>query len=131
MITAAPSSLSVEHSKVTLLALCIFAVACSISSIASLSLSLTSEMVHGHVGSVDVLRQVWKILESEGPKIGLLLNPSKCEWSWLNHNKADQCPIDGVDQELVSTAKKFMKNLADFEDTQVGLYLLVHFMRTI
>src|SRR5690349_6537695 len=44
-----------------------------------------------------------------------------------------------VDKELIVTAKKFMKDVADFEDTQIGMYLLrisfgivraVHFMRT-
>ena len=118
----------------------------------------------GIVGSVELLQKAWKLLESEGPKIGLFLNPAKCEWSWLNPAKPDPCPIPGVelvptdkitmlgvplgsnefvskyvDQELVAAAKKFMKELSDFEDTQIGLYLLrisfgivraVHFMRT-
>jgi len=121
-------------------------------------------MMEGSVGSVELLQKVWKLLESEGPKIGLFLNPAKCEWSWLNPAKPDPCPIPGVelvptdkitmlgvplgsnefvskyvDQELVAAAKKFMKELSDFEDTQIGLYLLrisfgivraVHFMRT-
>ena len=37
--------------------------------------------------------------KSRGPELGLYLNPSKCEWSWLDSNCAKPCPIQisGVD----------------------------------
>jgi hypothetical protein len=38
----------------------------------------------GIVGSPELLFKVWDILKTEGPPLGLQLNPTKCEWSWLN-----------------------------------------------
>ena len=35
----------------------------------------------GIVGPTDLLLKVWEILKVEGPAIGLILNPAKCEWS--------------------------------------------------
>ena len=38
----------------------------------------------GIIGDVSLLKKVWELLKSRGPELGLYLNPSKCEWSWLN-----------------------------------------------
>ena len=38
----------------------------------------------GIVGPTDLLLKVWEILKAEGPPLGLVLNPTKCEWSWLD-----------------------------------------------
>ena len=38
----------------------------------------------GIVGDVELLKKVWELLQSRGPELGLHLNPSKCEWSWLD-----------------------------------------------
>jgi hypothetical protein len=45
--------------------------------------------------------KVWEILKSRGPALGLHLNPSKCEWSWLDPTCTSPCPIklDGVSEE--------------------------------
>ena len=39
--------------------------------------------------------------DSRGPALGLHLNPSKCEWSWLDESCDLPCPIqlDGVREE--------------------------------
>ena len=52
----------------------------------------------GIIGDVDLLLKVWNMLQSRGPQLGLHLNPSKCEWSWLDPLRTDPCPIklDGV-----------------------------------
>ena len=33
------------------------------------------------------------LLLEESPKLGLELNPAKCEWSWLNPDCTQPCPI--------------------------------------
>jgi len=43
----------------------------------------------GIVGDVDLLLKVWDLIKSRGPELGLHLNPSKCEWSWLDAS----CPL--------------------------------------
>ena len=55
----------------------------------------------GIVGNVELLQKVWKILQDRGPELGLILNPAKCEWSWLNPSCKDACPIklEGVADE--------------------------------
>jgi hypothetical protein len=55
----------------------------------------------GIVGDVDLLKKVWEILKTRGPERGLHLNPSKCEWSWLDPDCTLPCPIrlDGVSEE--------------------------------
>ena len=55
----------------------------------------------GIIGDVELLKKVWKILQERGPELGLNLNPSKCEWSWLDPNCTLPCPIrlDGVNEE--------------------------------
>src|SRR4051794_37792205 len=44
-------------------------------------------------GSPALLQQVWDILSLKGPPIGLHLNPSKCEWTWLDRFCSDACPL--------------------------------------
>src|SRR5829696_1875553 len=103
----------------------------------------------GIVGPKDLLRKVWDILKTEGPALGLILNPAKCEWSWLNPNCSDPCPIDQVElvptskiqmlgvplgsdefvsdyveRELLPTTRSVAQKLADFDDPQAALYLL-------
>ena len=38
----------------------------------------------GIVGSPELLLKVWEILKAGGEPLGLVLNPQKCEWSWLD-----------------------------------------------
>ena len=65
----------------------------------------------GIVGDVDLLLKVWDLLQSRGPEMGLYLNPSKCEWSWLDASCPLPCPIrlPDVDEEaqvkLVATSE--------------------------
>jgi len=47
----------------------------------------------GIIGDKEMLLKVWDILKADGPDLGMLLNPSKCEWSWLNAECKDPCPI--------------------------------------
>ena len=47
----------------------------------------------GIVGDVEFLKKVWKLLKE---RLGLILNPSKCEWSWLDPDCKEPCPIEGV-----------------------------------
>ena len=47
----------------------------------------------GIVGDVELLTKVWDLLKSKGPALGLHLNPSKCEWSWLDASCDKPCPI--------------------------------------
>ena len=55
----------------------------------------------GIIGDVELLQKVWDLLLTRGPALGLHLNPSKCEWSWLDPACKDACPIrlDGVSEE--------------------------------
>jgi hypothetical protein len=108
----------------------------------------------GIVDDVELLSKAWEILKSRGPALGLHLNPSKCEWSWLDESCDLPCPIqlDGVRQvKLVPTSeiqmlgvplgndaftsafveKKLFSRLnttvgqlVEFEDTQSALFLL-------
>lgn len=48
------------------------------------------------IGDVELLKKVWEILKTRGFELGLILNPSKCEWSWLDPARTDPCPIEGV-----------------------------------
>src|SRR4051812_40461695 len=54
----------------------------------------------GIIGDVELLKKVWEILKARGPALGLHLNPSKCEWSWLDPNCVLPCPIrlDGMSE---------------------------------
>ena len=101
------------------------------------------------MGPQDLLLKVWEILKTDGPPLGLHLNPTKCEWSWLNAECSLPCPLEQV--ALVPTAEiqmlgvplgsgdfvsryvkgklldgtiKVMAKLAEFEDPQAAMYLL-------
>jgi hypothetical protein len=52
----------------------------------------------GIIGDVQLLTKVWDLIKSRGPELGLHLNPSKCEWSWLDPACTLPCPnrLDGV-----------------------------------
>ena len=103
----------------------------------------------GIVGPVDLLLKVWDILKTDGPALGLHLNPTKCEWSWLNAANASPCPIaqvalvptneiqmlgvplgsddmvsQHVQSKLMTTATKVMAKLVEFDDSQAAMYLL-------
>jgi hypothetical protein len=47
----------------------------------------------GIIGSPELLQRVWDLLRVKGPPIGLHLNPSKCEWSWLDPHCSAPCPL--------------------------------------
>jgi len=47
----------------------------------------------GIVADVPTLLKVWELIQARGPDLGLHLNPAKCEWSWLDPNRMDPCPI--------------------------------------
>ena len=107
-------------------------------------------MMGGIVGPVDLLIKVWEILKTEGPPLGLHLNPAKCEWSWLNERNTDApCPIQGVPvtatskiqmlgvplgsddfvaefvkDGLLPTTRSVCEKLEEFEDAQSAMYLL-------
>ena len=103
----------------------------------------------GIVGPVDLLLKVWEILKTDGPALGLVLNPAKCEWSWLNASRSDPCPIDQVElvptskiqmlgvplgsdefvasfvaKELLPTSRSVAQKLMEFDDAQAAMYLL-------
>lgn len=50
----------------------------------------------GIVGPPELLLEVWKILKTEGPPLGLILNPTKCEWLWLDPKCTEPCSIEQV-----------------------------------
>jgi hypothetical protein len=108
----------------------------------------------GIVGDVELLQKVWTILKTDGPALGLFLNPSKCEWSWLDSSNTNPCPLRGegsdkialvptdeimmlgvplgskafsaeyVQKKLFSRLRQSTSQLMEFEDTQSALYLL-------
>ncbi len=103
----------------------------------------------GIVGSPELLQKVWDILKAEGPCRGLQLNPTKCEWSWLNPECTLPCPLPDValvptgeiqmlgvplgaddfvekfvENKLLANSIKVMSKLAAFDDTQSAMYLL-------
>ena len=55
----------------------------------------------GIIGDVELLEKVWHLLQTRGPDLGLHLNASKCEWSWLDPECKEPCPIklDGEPEE--------------------------------
>jgi hypothetical protein len=98
----------------------------------------------GIVGSPELLMK-----KVGGVPLGLVLNPQKCEWSWLRADCKLPSPIDGVPitptdeiqilgvplgsqefiekfvkRELLGTAEGVMSKLIDFEDTQAAIFLL-------
>jgi hypothetical protein len=103
----------------------------------------------GIVGSPELLLKVWEILKEGGEPLGLILNPQKCEWSWLDPDCAQESPIPGVPitptdkiqilgvplgsesftdeyvkDSLLSITEGVMNKLMDFEDTQAAIFLL-------
>ena len=101
------------------------------------------------MGSPELLEKVWGILKVGGEPLGLILNPQKCEWSWLDEDCRRDCPIAGVPitptdkiqmlgvplgsetfidefvkDSLLGTAEGVMNKLMDFEDTQAAIFLL-------
>jgi len=108
----------------------------------------------GIVGTKEQLQLVWDILASQGPALGLYLNPKKCEFSWLKKSCEDACPIVGpgtekivhvptdeiqmlgvplgspefnarfVQHKLNKKTTPMMRKLAQFEDPQAAMYLL-------
>ena len=46
----------------------------------------------GMIGEVEQLQSAWSLIQDRGPEMGLELNPSKCEWSWLDPNCVKPCP---------------------------------------
>ena len=47
----------------------------------------------GVISSEENLQAIWNMLLEESPKLGLELNPAKCEWSWLDPACTKPCPI--------------------------------------
>ena len=100
----------------------------------------------GIIGSPELLLKVWDILKTEGPPLGLHLNPVKCEWSWLDENCSQPCPIPQVtlvptseiqmlgvplgkvpkyvEDRLIASTTKVMAKLVEFDDSQAAMYLL-------
>jgi hypothetical protein len=103
----------------------------------------------GIIGDVEFLKKVWKLLKERGPALGLILNPSKCEWSWLDPDCTEPCPIEGVafvphseiqmlgvplgcdefvsgfvEKKLLGRLQKTVDSLVEFEDSQAASYLL-------
>ena len=103
----------------------------------------------GIVGSPELLLKVWDILQTMGPPLGLQLNPTKCEWSWLNPDCLLPCPLPQValvptseiqmlgvplgssefvqthvTAKLIATSTKVMAKLVQFDDAQAAMYLL-------
>jgi len=58
----------------------------------------------GIVGEADKLVAIWDMLILESPKLGLELNPAKCEWSWLDPHCKKPCPIrvNGAEDKQLS-----------------------------
>ena len=50
----------------------------------------------GIVGSPELLLKVWEILKAGGEPLGLVLNPQKCKWSWLDPDCNLESPISNV-----------------------------------
>ena len=55
----------------------------------------------GIIGDVELLKKVWELLQTRGPELALHLNPSKCEWSWLD----PVCPIKLDDESEENQVK--------------------------
>jgi len=82
----------------------------------------------GIVGTADQLVAIWEMLLVESPKLGLELNPSKCEWSWLDSKCSLPCPIrvpgtDDKQLELVPTDEIQMLGVPLGSDEKVAAYV--------
>ena len=105
----------------------------------------------GIVASQEVLLKVWALLREKGPALGLKLNPTKCEWSWLNAKNTSECPLKDngvvlvpteevcilgvplgsasfsarfVEEKLFSRVKVAMERLQELDDSQSAMFLL-------
>jgi hypothetical protein len=45
------------------------------------------------IAPVPTLLRIWVPIKERGPALGLHLNPSKCEFTWLDPNCQLPCPI--------------------------------------
>ena len=75
----------------------------------------------GIIGSPELLLKVWDILKTDGPPLGLILNPAKCEWSWLNSECALPCPLEQV--TLVPTDEIQMLGVPLGSDASVSSFV--------
>ena len=72
---------------------------------------------------------VLNMLLVESPKLGLQLNPAKCEWSWLDPSCSVPCPIrvQGGDEnqqiELVPTDEIQMLGVPLDSDEKTAIYV--------
>ena len=70
----------------------------------------------GIIGNPDLLKKVWEVLVAKGPALGMHVNPSKCEWSWLDRNCNLPCPI-----KTQGTAKDQVKLVPTDEICMLGV----------
>ena len=108
----------------------------------------------GICGSEEKLVQIWHMLLEESPKLGLELNPSKCEWSWMDPKCKKPCPISvpggaekqltlvptdeihwgfpwdlmrrlqRIEKKLLHKLSVMVERLSDFDDMQSAFFLL-------
>ena len=76
----------------------------------------------------DNLVAIWNLLCEESPKLGLELNPAKCEWSWLDPQCTKPCPIivpGGRDKQiaLVPTDEIQMLGVPLGSDAKAATYV--------
>ncbi len=66
----------------------------------------------GICSTAEKLVAIWDMLLEESPKLGLELNPSKCEWSWLDPGCTKPCPIrvPGSEDQQVDLVPANYKN---------------------
>ena len=82
----------------------------------------------GICASEETLVQIWNMLLEESPKLGLELNPAKCEWSWLDPKCNKPCPIDvpgGTERQiaLVPTDEIQMLGVPLGSDEKAAVYV--------
>src|SRR4051794_827631 len=97
MTTSSSSILPVGYSRVILWAPFTFVVvsACLVEKIQRFSPRYNKWYMDdgGIISSADNLVAIWNMLIEKAPELGLELNPSKCEWSWLDSSCTKPCPI--------------------------------------
>ena len=82
----------------------------------------------GVISSGDNLVAIWNMLLEESPKLGLELNPAKCEWSWLDPTCTAPCPIrvkgsQETQIELVPTNEIQMLGVPLGSDEKAAAYI--------
>jgi hypothetical protein len=82
----------------------------------------------GIISSADTLVAIWNMLLEGSPKLGLELNPTKCEWSWLDPGCIAPCPIHvqgGKEKqiELVPTNEIQMLRVPLGSDEKAAAYI--------